>query len=94
MTKSEKQSWEQERAKGRDHFILSAIRRAGLPFGILLTVGNSLIPFFRHEPTPSFFRLLVMFGFFTLGFGSLMGVSTWSSNERDYQKEIEDDTVA
>ncbi|HXT42457.1 MAG TPA: hypothetical protein VN887_20790 [Candidatus Angelobacter sp.] len=93
MTKSEKQSWEQERAKGREHFFLSSIRRAGLPFGVLMTLGNLLFAFYRHESIPSVWRLLVMFGFYTLGFGSLMGLSTWSRNELDYQKPTEDDDV-
>jgi len=93
MTKSEKQSWEQERAKGREHFLLSSIRRAGLPFGILMTFSNFVLAFFRHEPPPSTLRLLVMFGFYTLAFGSLMGVSTWSGNEQDYQKPTEDNDV-
>jgi hypothetical protein len=91
MTKAEKQSWEQERAKGRDRFLLGNIRRGGLPFGILMTLTNFLLALLGHKPAPSFWRLLVIFGFYALFFGSVMGVFIWSNNERDYQEPTEDD---
>ena len=94
MTKSEKQSWEQERAKGYDHFLLHSIRRAGLPFGILMTLAKILVPLFTHHPVETVWELLVGFGFYVLAFGAMMGATTWRSKERDYQKPTEDEDVA
>ena len=95
MTKSEKQWWEQERAKGRDRFLLRrGLLRAGLPFGALMIAGKILISVFSHQPISPAWRLLVEFGFYVLGFGALMGVWSWQSNETDYKKPTEDDDVA
>jgi hypothetical protein len=95
MTKCEKQWWEKERAKGRDRYLLRAVLRAGLPFGILMLVGKILISALSHQPLSPAWRLFVEFGFYVLGFGGLMGVWTWQDKERDYKKPTEDDdTVA
>jgi hypothetical protein len=95
MTKSEKQTWEQERAKGRDRFLLRrGLLRAGLPFGVLMILFKLLIAIFSHEAIAPAWRLLVEFGFYVIGFGGLMGVWSWQDNERDYKKPTEDDDVA
>jgi hypothetical protein len=94
MTKSEKQSWEQERAKGYDHFLLHSVLRAGLPFGIVVTLANVVVPFFTHHPMRPVWELLVGFGFLVLAFGAFMGANTWRRNERDYHQPTEDDHVA
>jgi hypothetical protein len=95
MTKSEKQSWEQERAKGRERFILRrGLLRAGLPFGIFMTLWIVLFPVFINDPIPPIWEILVKFGFYTLGFGLFLGEVTWRGNERDYNKPTEDDDHA
>jgi hypothetical protein len=94
MTKFEKQWWEQERAKGYDRFLLRSLLRAGLPFGILMTLAHVLWPVFSHQPIPQIYKLLVEFGFYVVGFGAFMGVVTWRGNERNYNKPTEDDDVA
>ena len=91
MTTSEKLSWEQERAKGRDRHLLHSIRRAGLPFGVLMVVGKILISLLTLHPVAPIWRLLVEFGFYVLGFGALMGISSWQNQERDYAKPTEQD---
>ncbi len=50
MTKYDKQVWEQERAHGYSRFLLRSLIRAGLPFGILMTVAHILWPYFKHQP--------------------------------------------
>jgi hypothetical protein len=94
MTKSEKQSWEQERAKGYDHFLLRSLFRAGLPYGILMTLAHILWPYFRHRPVSPIWQLIVEFGLCVLFFGAWMGVCSWRSNERDYTKPTEDEDLA
>jgi hypothetical protein len=94
MTKSEKQWWEQERAKGYDRFLLRAVLRAGLPFAILMTVGAVLIPVFTHHPIPSVWDLAARLGFYTIAFGAGMGAMTWRRRELDYRKPPEEDHAA
>jgi hypothetical protein len=91
MTKSEKQWWEEERAKGYDSYLLRrGLLRAGLPVGILVT----LYSIFTHHPIAPVWELLVKFGFYVVGVGALMGVLSWQSHERDYKKPTEDDDEA
>jgi hypothetical protein len=94
MTKFEKEWWEEQRAKGYDRFLLRAILRAGLPFGILMTLAAILIPIFSHHAIPSVLELVAKFGFYVLAFGAFMGAATWRRNERDYKKPTENDDVA
>jgi hypothetical protein len=94
MTKSEKQSWEQERAQGYSHFLLRSLLRAGLPFGILMTLAHILWPIFRHQPISPVWQLLAEFGFYVVFFGAAMGVWMWRSKERNFQQPTEDDDVA
>jgi len=94
MTKSEKQSWEQERAKGRDRFLLRhGLLRFGLPFGILMTLGKVLFAVFSHHPVAPIWELFIWFGAYTLILGCVMGLWNWQNNERDYTKPTEDDDV-
>ena len=93
MTASEKQSWERERAKGYDRFLLRSLLRAGLPFGVLVTIIKCLFAIFSGHPISPVSRIMVEFGFYVLGFGGLMGVGTWQRSERDYKKPAEDGVV-
>jgi peptidoglycan/LPS O-acetylase OafA/YrhL len=93
MTKSEKQSWEQERAQGYSRYLLRSLLRAGLPFGVLMTLAHILWPYFRHQPVSPFWQLLVEFGFYVVFFGAWMGVWSWQSKERDYKKPTADDDM-
>lgn len=94
MTKSEKQSWEQERAQGYSHFLLRRLLRAGLPFGILMTLVHVLWPIFRHQTVSPAWQLLAQFGFYVVFFGAGMGVWMWRSKETNYQEPTEDDDAA
>jgi len=94
MTKSEKQSWEQERAKGYSHFLLRSVLRAALSFGILVTVADILWPRFRHQPISPAWLLLVEFGFCVVCYVAWRGVWIWRRKESDYQKPAEDDDAA
>ena len=91
MTQPEKQEWEQERAKGYDRFLLRSLWKGGLPFGILMTLGRVLWPFFTHRPMAQTWELLVAFGYYVVGFGGFVGAVTWRRNEREYNKPTEDD---
>lgn len=96
VTKSEKQWWEQERAKGYSHYLLRrGILERGLYFGSVMTVLSIAVPYFWHHPVLSIWELAVRFGFYTIGFGAWMGSWNWRCNEKDYQKPTEaDDHVA
>jgi hypothetical protein len=92
MTQAEKQSWEQERAKGEGHFVLheSLIRR-GLPFAILMTLGTILVHAFSHHPIYPIDQILAKFALYAVGFGGVMGLMNWRRLERDYQEPTDDD---
>ena len=94
MTKSEKQSWEQERAIGYSHFLLRSLLGTCLSFGILVPLTGILWPMFRHQPVSPASRLLVEFGFCVVVFVAWRGVWRWRSKESDYQKPAEDDDAA
>ena len=95
MTISEKQWWEQERAKGRSRFVLrEGLLRRGLPFGVFMIVWCLVIDLLFQSPIEPVWELAVKFGVYTLGFGLLMGSTLWSDRERDFQKETDDDVVS
>jgi hypothetical protein len=95
MTHSEKQSWEQVRTKGREHFVLcEGILRRGLPLGVVVTVVQMLYDYFAHSTPAPIWELTVKFAFLTLASGFCVGIFDWESRERDYQKPTEDDHVA
>lgn len=91
MTKSEKQWWERERAKGYDLYLLYSIRRRGLPAGIVVVLSVILCSWFRDRPSPSFLELVSWFGVSTLMFGLTIGRQNWRDNEQDYQNPSEED---
>jgi hypothetical protein len=91
MTHSEKQSWEQIRARGRERFVLcEGILRRGLPLGVVVTV----VDYFTHSTPPPIWELAVKFALLTLASGFCVGIFDWESQERDYRKPTEDDDVA
>lgn len=94
MTSSEKQRWDQERAKGRSRFVLrEGLLRRGLPFGVFMLGGCLVIDLLSQSPIEPVWKLAVKFGFYTLGFGLFMGSSMWSDREKEFQKERDDDDV-
>ena len=85
MTSSEKQSWEQIRARGHGRFILRrGLLRWGIPFGLAVTVGPFLYDAFTHAGTASVRTLVVSFVFSTLAIGMGMGETAWRRREREY----------
>ena len=94
MTTSEKKSWEQERVKGYDRFLLRSLLRAGLPFGVLMILCKLLFAIFSHHQISPVSRLLVEFGFYVVASGGLMGIQTWQRNEKDCKKPADDDDLA
>jgi hypothetical protein len=94
MTQTEKQSWEQVRAKGRSQYVLrEGLLRRGLPFGIMMTIFMLLVDYFSHSPIEPVWKLAVRFAFYTLAFGLLMGSTSWSNHEKDFQKPTDDHVV-
>jgi hypothetical protein len=91
MTKSGKQSWEQERAKGYSHFLLRSLLKTCLSFGILVPIAGILWPMFRHQPIAPAWQLLAEFGFCVVVYFTWRGVWRWRRQESDYQKPTEDD---
>ena len=92
MTHSEKQSWEQLRAKGHDRFILrEGLLRNGVPLGLIVTLSMFLYDIFTHTAVTSLWKMAIGFAILVLGFGYGMGETRWRSGERDYQKPTEDD---
>ena len=90
MTKSKRQSWEHKRKKGYESFVFRyGLLRAGLPFGILMSIALFLFP-----PPPTILELVVKFVFYTLGVGLFVGVVIWRRNEREYKKLTENDDMA
>lgn len=94
MTKSEKQLWERERAKGYSHFLLRSLLKTCLSFGILVPIAGIWWPMFRHQPIAPTWQLLADFGFCVVVFVAWRGVWMWRSKESDYQKPTEDDDAA
>jgi hypothetical protein len=94
MTKSEKDWWQQVRAKGRSQFIFrEGLLRRGLPFGVFMTVAMLVIDLITRTPIEPAWKLAVEFAFYTLAFGYGMGSTTWSDRERELQEETDDDDV-
>ena len=97
MTESERQAWEQERAQGRDRFILRGIlRRAGL-FPAIFTVLWFLSDLLRHNiesPLLEVGTLLSSFGLATLVGGWCEVGKIWYRREREFKDFTGGDHVA
>ena len=91
MKESEKQQWEPVRAKGYKHFLLCCLLRAGLPFGIFMTLVVVLSHVLIDRSFPSIPELLVKYGIYSVGFGVLTGVWNWHINERNFRKPTDDE---
>ena len=89
MTKLDRERWEQIRAKGYNRFLLRSIIRLGLPFAILMTLFQALVPV--HRGVEPVWKLVAEFGLFALAFGAWMGAKTWRGRETDYNQPTEDD---
>jgi hypothetical protein len=92
MTAFEKKWWYEERARGYNKYLLRCLLKAGLPFGIMMTLMEMAVPFFTHHYLHlSFCDHLARFGFYVLAFGWFSGACNWRSNEIDYKRPTEDD---
>ena len=97
MTESERQAWEQERAQGRDRFILRGLLRRAGPFPAVFTVLLFLSDLLRHNiesPVLELGTLLSMFGAATLVGGWHEGEKIWNSRERELKDFRGGDHVA
>ncbi|MBC8096601.1 MAG: hypothetical protein H7Y43_12400 [Akkermansiaceae bacterium] len=94
MTQTEKQAWEQVRARGRDRFIVrEGLLHRGVPFGVLFGLFQIIrIVFFRSSSEP-LLSIIAGWGFATVAFGAIMGVIEWQAHERDYQKPTDEDVA-
>ena len=92
MTKSEKQQWEQVRAKG---FVSYLLRRGllfyGLGFGILMTLTNVFI---FHEAIAPVGSSLIRFAHYVFEFGAFMGIVEWCFHQYDYKRPDANDDPA
>jgi hypothetical protein len=97
MTESELQAWKQERAQGRDRFILRGMLRRGVRYAATFSVAYFLVVFFRHGKVAAFSELwfiLPMFAILVLGVGWCDGASIWYKREREFKRLTGADHVA
>jgi hypothetical protein len=94
MTQTQKQWWEQVRAKGAARFVLrEGLLRCGLPFAAFMTAAPLFYAVFTHRPIDITWKMVVAFAFYAIAFGGCMGTMAWRNHERDFQKPTEDDDV-
>lgn len=90
MTESERQTWELERAKGRDSFILQGMWRRAWPFAVTFSVIYFLLEYFTGD-LPSVrlgvWNCLVGIAMLTLGSGWCEGARIWYKREREYSEK-------
>ena len=88
MTDTEKQAWEQIRAKGHGRFIVSyGLVRRGIPFGCVLTLNQILFDDATRSTTASGWILPGTFVLMTVLFGYGMGETEWRKRERAYRDD-------
>jgi len=92
MTQTQKQRWEQERAKGLGRFVLrEGVLKRGLPFAVFLQFCvTPLCDMFTHHPMDSVALLVVKFVFMAVVFGVFVGVGIWSGREKAYAKPTDE----
>ena len=94
MTQTQKQWWEQERAKGEARFVLrEGLLRRGLPFAAIMTALPLLYDFFTHRPVEFTWKLMIAFAFYLVAFGGCMGTMAWRDREREFQKPTDNEDV-
>ena len=89
MTESERQSWEQERAQGRDRFILRGMWRRGIRYAIIFSVIFCVLQFstgYMASLRLAVWNCLVMIAALTVGGGWCEGASVWYKREREYSE--------
>jgi cell division protein FtsW (lipid II flippase) len=96
MTESERQSWEQERAQGRDRFILRGMWKRGIRFAIIFSVVSFLIDLLTHR------LLSVTLGIWNCVVSAILlalvgswseGASIWYKREKEYENDSRHDVV-
>lgn len=88
MTESERQSWEKERANGRDRFILRGIWKRGIRFAIIFSVvffGLELLTNNTLSVRLGLWNCLVSMVVMTLAVGWCEGARIWYKREREFQ---------
>ena len=85
MTETQKQLWEQERAKGEFRFVLrEGLLRRGLPFAAIMTAFRLVYDSFTHRPIESPGVLVIGFALNLLLFGGCMGTMIWRDREKEF----------
>jgi hypothetical protein len=89
MTESELQSWEQERAQGRDRFILRGLWRRSLRFAVVFSIVSFVLDLFTHRLLSvglGVWNCLVTIATVTLAVGWCEGASIWYRREKEYSE--------
>ena len=96
MTESQRQSWERERAQGRDRFILRGLWRRCIWFGVISSVVVLALELMSGRiPSLSLgvWNCLVMILVVTLGGGWSEGARIWYKREKEYESESRHNVV-
>jgi len=87
MKNFDKQAWDQIRTRGHARFIIRhGLLRWGVPFGLVVTLGQFLYDILTHAATPSLWSMVGSFIFLTLAFGYLSGEMEWRRCEGAYHE--------
>ena len=88
MKDTERNEWEQIRARGHGRFIAHhGLLWWGVPFGFVVTFGPVLYDVFTHSALPSVWELVGSFILLTFAFGYGMGETEWRKRERVYHAD-------
>ena len=91
MNIEQKAKWSETRVKGRGSFILfHGVFRIGVPFAVLTTLSDYFLKYGLTSSKAADYLLsgetILRFFFGVLFFGSSMGLLTWYSKEREFEK--------
>ena len=89
MIESERQSWERERAQGRDRFILRGMVRRGIRFALIFSIvyfGLELLTGHALSVRLGLWNCLIAIVLLTVGVGWCEGASIWYKREREYSQ--------
>jgi succinate-acetate transporter protein len=90
MTQTDRNWWEQMRAKGRGWFIFrQGILHYGTQVGFWLVLFGVLTTPLISGSFPSLLGLVSAWVSLTVCFGFSVGFVLWKQHEKDYQKEVD-----
>jgi len=88
MNESERQDWEQARARGKFWFIVSGIPWRGFKFAAPFTIAFFLIDLLTQRvksPWSEAGQMAMIYALLTLAVGGGEGAYAWFKQKRDYQ---------